>query len=110
VLIGKDAERSGVLDLTGECTKPAMGGWGTPIGKGKYVLPDGSTHEGQFENGRPVGWGVFTFTNGRRYEGEWLNGEPHGAGVFTWKDGKRYSFRSSLSETMHRISLSISSM
>ena len=75
----------------GACTKPAMGGWGTPLGKGKYILPDGSTHEGEFQNGRPVGWGVFTFTNGRRYEGGWLNGEPHGEGIFTWKDGKRCS-------------------
>jgi hypothetical protein len=76
----------------GECSKPAMGGWGTPKGKGRYVLPDGSKHEGEFENGRPVGWGVFTFTNGRRYEGPWLNGEPHGPGIFSWKDGKRFPF------------------
>ena len=57
-----------------------------------FILPDGSRHEGEFENGRPKGWGVFTFANGRRYEGEWLHGQPHGHGIFTWKDGKRYVF------------------
>ena len=74
----------------GECSKPAVGGWGVPLGKGAMVEADGSRKDMEFKDGKPVGHGSFVWVNGQTYEGGWLDGVPHGEGTFTWRDGKRY--------------------
>ena len=81
--------------------------------KGKAILDDGSSYEGEFRYGLPHGWGTQkwqdgavyvgeffesfrtghgqqTFDNGDNFAGEWKGGFMHGKGVYTWVDGSKY--------------------
>ena len=58
----------------GNCTVPAVGGWGSPDGKGLMVKKDGTRKEMEYLHGKPVGYGAFRWMNGQTYEGGWLDG------------------------------------
>lgn len=65
--------------------------FGVPQGKGKYTYPDGSTYEGDFEDGYFHGYGILTDVEyGYRYEGEFAYDLFHGKGFLTYDDGASY--------------------
>ncbi|OAF71302.1 Radial spoke head 1 [Intoshia linei] len=59
-------------------------------GRGKAILPNGDTYEGDYENGQRNGTGIYKFKNGARYTGEWLRNKKHGTGTFAFPDGSKY--------------------
>ena len=52
-------------------------------GKGKLTFPDGSTYEGEFDEGFMHGSGIRTFPDGSSYTGEFYRDFMHGNGVYT---------------------------
>eukprot|EP00002_Diphylleia_rotans_P036612 TRINITY_DN8087_c0_g1_i1.p1 TRINITY_DN8087_c0_g1~~TRINITY_DN8087_c0_g1_i1.p1 ORF type:complete len:384 (+),score=65.53 TRINITY_DN8087_c0_g1_i1:1091-2242(+) len=59
-----------------------------PHGKGRVDFPDGSYHEGYFEEGFPSGYGERVWSKARAtYKGGWRFGVMDGKGVMSWKDG-----------------------
>lgn len=88
--------------------------WGDCVnGSGKFVYSDGSTYEGEFENGMRYGngkqyfgsdiqyagqfkddefngKGVLIFSNGNIYVGEFKNGEYHGLGRLQYFNDEKY--------------------
>ena len=56
-----------------------------------HTLEDGSTYQGQLQNGDKNGQGVYIWSNGDRYDGDWKNGLMSGQGTFEDKQGHVYS-------------------
>jgi hypothetical protein len=52
--------------------------------------PDGSSYDGDMEDGRRHGQGTLTYSDGGLYEGEWRNDMRHGHGTNTWSNGQEY--------------------
>lgn len=48
---------------------------GQPHGKGKKTLPDGTSYDGQWENGGAKGNGIKVLPSGAVFEGLWANSE-----------------------------------
>ena len=48
---------------------------------GSFTYDDGSTYEGEFEDGKVHGQGTYTWAGGRMYEGAFESGLPHGEGL-----------------------------
>ena len=59
----------------------------------KLKLADGSSYEGEHQNGSPHGSGEQTWPDGRRFRGDFRNGLPHGLGTLTWPTGDRLESR-----------------
>ncbi|RAP32927.1 hypothetical protein DID77_03865 [Candidatus Marinamargulisbacteria bacterium SCGC AG-439-L15] len=60
-------------------------------GFGTIRYPNGEIkYKGNFQNGKYHGVGIHISGNGDRYEGDWVNGEPDGKGISTKQDGFRY--------------------
>jgi hypothetical protein len=56
-------------------------------GTGRCVFMDFSIYEGEFREGEFHGFGKMTWNDGGWYEGQWLNGEMHGKGREIRADG-----------------------
>lgn len=61
-----------------------------PQGKGSAYFPDGSTYEGEWEEGEMHGQGCFRWPDGTSYTGDYQHGRKHGEGTFTYLSKKRY--------------------
>lgn len=59
-------------------------------GKGKLMLSNGNTYEGQFTRNRIQGEGVMNYKNGDRYVGQWSSDQPNGKGKYYFKSRERY--------------------
>ena len=59
-------------------------------GQGTYTWSDGSTYEGEWNEGKMNGQGKFTWYDSSTYEGEWKDGKRDGTGKRTWADGSIY--------------------
>ena len=64
----------------------------------RYVWPDGSWYEGEWQAAVMHGQGVMMWGDGTdwanlTYEGEWRGGKPEGAGVYTYADGRKQYVR-----------------
>ncbi len=60
-------------------------------GSGITMWSDGSTYEGNCEDGLKHGQGIFhNAANGSVYNGEWFRGEKRGSGILNNADGSRY--------------------
>ena len=61
----------------GKCTYGSNGGvftgnWQSNLpAKGKLVLPDGTSYEGDWKDDQFSGVGTINFANGDNYQGEW---------------------------------------
>lgn len=58
--------------------------------RGYFTYDDGSTYDGEFENGKVHGKGTYTWGDGTTYEGTFESGLPHGEGRLTWPTGATY--------------------
>ena len=102
--------------LTLSKAMPSAGGIGnvTRNPRVTFVLPDGSTYDGEVIGDKPNGWGTFTDPRGTHQQGEWRHGDPYqvtgtwvspdgtievgtwnadgtqSGGTITWKDGRQY--------------------
>ena len=54
-------------------------------------LPDGSTYQGEVQNGQPHGKGTQISPDKQKYVGDFVNGQREGQGVLTWPNGEKYS-------------------
>ncbi|XP_021728561.1 phosphatidylinositol 4-phosphate 5-kinase 7-like [Chenopodium quinoa] len=61
-----------------------------PHGKGKYTWYDGTTYEGDWEEGKMTGKGRISWPSGSIYEGEFSGGYLHGQGALKATDGSTY--------------------
>lgn len=61
-----------------------------PMGKGKMVWGNGSTYDGDWQNGVRTGQGTYVWPDGRHYQGDFVNDEMHGKGTATWPNGSWY--------------------
>ena len=79
--------------------KPSISGGSAPLAqlppsgysKGKIIMPDGDTYEGDLLDGKPHGKGTLTskLSAGTIYEGDWVDGKRHGKGIIKErKNGK----------------------
>ena len=59
-------------------------------GQGVCKYPDGASYEGNFVDGKPDGQGTYTFADGGRYQGDFRDGEFNGTGVWEFANGDRY--------------------
>jgi len=59
-------------------------------GKGKLIMTDGSTYEGDFQDGRPQGKGKLIMADGSTYEGDFQDGKFHGKGKLIVVSGETY--------------------
>lgn len=79
----------------------------TAVGRvsGSFTYEDGSTYEGEYEDGKVHGQGTYTWSDGTVYEGSFESGLPHGQGRLTWPSGGVYegSFESGLKHGDGRI-------
>ncbi|CDO97548.1 unnamed protein product [Coffea canephora] len=62
-----------------------------PHGKGKYTWSDGTTYEGDWEEGKMTGKGRISWASGATYEGDFSGNYLHGFGTFTGSDGSLYT-------------------
>ena len=51
------------------------------------VFADGTTYEGEWQNGKRHGYGICVMSEGTVYEGEWQGGKYHGYGKEVAPDG-----------------------
>lgn len=61
-----------------------------PHGKGKYTSSDGTTYDGDWEEGKMTGKGQIIWSSGATYDGDCLGGDLHGFGTFSSSDGSVY--------------------
>ena len=59
-------------------------------GRGKAVLPNGDTYEGEYQHGMRHGKGTYRFKNGARYNGDYVKNKKQGLGEFIYPDGSKY--------------------
>merc|ERR1712176_1557461 len=59
-------------------------------GRGKAVLPNGDTYEGEYQHGMRHGKGTYRFKNGARYVGDYVKNKKQGLGEFIYPDGSKY--------------------
>ncbi|XP_010179393.1 PREDICTED: radial spoke head 1 homolog, partial [Mesitornis unicolor] len=59
-------------------------------GRGKAILPNRDTYDGEYKHGVRSGQGTYRFKNGARYIGEYLQNKKHGRGIFFYPDGSKY--------------------
>lgn len=59
-------------------------------GAGVFTLGDGTTYEGDFDDGEINGVGLKRWPDGSTYSGSFRDGEMHGDGVFLSATGDRY--------------------
>ena len=63
---------------------------GVPCGQGTTTWPDGSAYEGEHKDGRPHGHGTCRFSSGGSYVGGMQLGFRHGHGVLSYASGARW--------------------
>lgn len=61
---------------------------GSPQGRGRLSLPDGTVYEGEWSAGKPHGKGKLVTAGGASYRGEFNRGRRHGYGIYIRPDGK----------------------
>lgn len=61
-----------------------------PHGKGKYTWLDGTSYEGDWEEGKMTGKGKIHWPSQATYEGDFSGGYLHGFGTFIGSDGSTY--------------------
>nr|GMD92887.1 phosphatidylinositol 4-phosphate 5-kinase 8 [Ipomoea batatas] len=61
-----------------------------PHGKGKYTSSDGTTYDGDWEEGKMTGKGWIIWSSGATYDGDCFGGYLHGFGTFSSSDGSVY--------------------
>ena len=59
-------------------------------GNGKIVWMDGTTYEGNMDDGYFSKYGKMTWSTGEIYEGEWKMDMKNGIGKLTWTNGTFY--------------------
>ncbi len=59
------------------------------MNRGIYTYPDGTTYDGDWQDGKRHGYGTWIRPDGTKYEGEWKDDKPHGDGVLTRPDGRK---------------------
>lgn len=62
-----------------------------PHGMGKYTWLDGTTFEGEWEEGKMTGRGRICWLSGATYEGDFSGGYLHGCGTLTRHGGSIYN-------------------
>lgn len=62
---------------------------GAPHGRGKLILDNCDTYEGEWKNDQASGYGCL-ITSTKSYTGRWLNDVYEGEGEEKWKDGSTY--------------------
>lgn len=61
-------------------------------GRGVQQWPrDGSSYDGDWEDGKKHGIGQYAWEGGESYEGGWANDEEHGVGTYRWASGDSYA-------------------
>jgi len=60
-------------------------------GQGRIEFFDGSSFEGQLEDGNKSGQGKYTWANGQRYSGNWRDDLPDGEGELISSGGDQYT-------------------
>jgi len=60
-------------------------------GQGRIEFYDGSSYEGQLEDGSKFGQGKYIWADGQRYSGNWLDDLPDGEGELISSGGDRYT-------------------
>ena len=60
------------------------------IKTGSFTYDDGSSYEGEFEDGKVHGQGTYSWSDGTMYQGAFESGLPHGEGRQTWPSGATY--------------------
>ena len=63
---------------------------GMAQGRGKLVMANGDTYEGEFKAGRMDGYGRMQYSDGDSYEGDWKHDEHHGRGKYLFGSGAYY--------------------
>lgn len=58
--------------------------------KGKFVFSNGCIYDGEFVGNKFENFGIYYWPDGRKYEGNFLNNQIHGKGKFTFSDGRVY--------------------
>ncbi len=61
-----------------------------PTATNGFVMPNGDTYNGEWQNGVAQGIGEYTFATGERYVGEFVNGIISGQGRFYYNNGCVY--------------------
>ncbi len=61
---------------------------GSPHGRGRLRLSDGTIYEGEWSAGKPHGKGKLVTAGGASYSGEFDRGRRHGYGIYVRPDGK----------------------
>ncbi|WP_456277538.1 MORN repeat-containing protein [Bacillus sp. AK128] len=64
---------------------------GEPHGKGTLQWADGNMYTGEFIEGKITGHGKLMFSDGAVYEGSLLDGKPHGEGTMNYSNGSTLS-------------------
>ncbi len=55
-----------------------------------HIYPDGSSYEGEWQNGKRHGHGTWIKPDGTKYAGEWANDLPEGLGLLKHADGAMF--------------------
>ena len=61
-----------------------------PNGRGKYISPNGTIYEGDWNDGVRHGRGKQIWSDGSVYDGEWKDHQRHGRGRQNWSNGSVY--------------------
>ena len=55
--------------------------------RGKVILDDGATYEGEWANNKRDGQGKQLWPDGSSYNGQWKEGRMDGHGTYTYSNG-----------------------
>lgn len=58
--------------------------------RGKFLFSNGCIYDGEFVANKIENFGIYYWPDGRKYEGNFLNNQIHGKGKFTFSDGRVY--------------------
>lgn len=86
-MVGSNANGRPVIDWMGGRYQGDIVS-GTPQGRGRLLLPDGTRYDGEWRDGKPDGRGIIIYPGGSAYKGDFKAGRQDGYGKYKSRDGK----------------------